>query len=361
MQCPSCGLQFDQPAPERCPRCGYVFAAPSAQPPQYNPYSPYPPSTSHEPPAGSGAPQNPPSYNPQGQYGGYAPPSGYGQPAPPSGYGQPYGQAAPPSYPLAPGYPPASYAPSGYPPQGYPPQGYPQGPLAPLPARKKSRTGLVIGIVAAVVIVLAACTGGTIWAMRSLGQTTVTTLSGTPSASASPTASETVIYGDTFKSDDEGWLDEPGHCFLKGDGYHVTNTWACYAPIGTQTDVDISVTTQQVGGPTTWPYGIIFRRTSVGNSYQFMIDSNGKWVFYKCVNDTCTALVDYTANASIRGGLNTPNALEVRIAGSHFDFYVNNTKVGSSDDTTFTSGKVGLVASKNVDSVFTNFVVSRPN
>ncbi len=357
MQCPSCGLQIDQSNLDRCPRCGYQFATASEPPPPYNPYSPYPMSAPQDPSAGPGAPQNPPPYNPYGQYGGYAPPSGYGQPAPPSGYGQPappsgygqpYGQAAPPSYPMAPGYAPS---------------GYPQGPLAPLPERKKSHTGLIVGIVAVVVVVLAACAGGTLWAVHSLGQTTVSAPSGTetPSAAASPTEAETVIYGNTFKTDDEGWLDEPGHCFLKSDGYHVTNTWACYAPIGTQTDVDISVTAQQVGGPANWPYGIIFHRASLGNSYQFMIDSNSDWVLFKCVNDTCTKLVDYTSNNAIHGGLNTSNTLKAHISGSHFDFFVNDTKVGSADDTTFTAGKLGLVATKNVDSVFTNFVVSRPN
>lgn len=358
MQCSSCGLQLDLPTPDHCPRCGYqLTAAPQPpqppqpqQPPQYNPYPPYAGSASgaepQEAPGDFNAPHYPPSYNPYGPYGGYAPPSGYGRPAPPSGYGLPYGQPAPPSYPMAPGFPPS---------------GYPQGPLAPLPERGKSRTGLVVGVIVAIVVLLAACTGGTIWALHSLGQTPVTAFSETPAASASPTPSEVAIYGDSFKANDEGWLDEPGHCFLKSDGYHVTNTWACYAPIGTQTDVDISVTVQQVGGPPTWPYGIIFRRASLGNSYQFMIDSDGEWVFYKCANNTCTKLVDYTANNAIRGGLNTSNALEVRISGSHFDFFVNNTKVGSSDDSTYTAGKLGLVASKNVDSVFTDFVVSRPN
>lgn len=355
-QCPSCGLQIDQPNLDRCPRCGYQFAATSEQPPQYNPYNPYPPSAPQGPSAGSGAPQNPPPYNPYGQYGGYAPasgygqpapPSGYGQPAPPSGYGQPYGQAAPPSYPLAP---------------GYPPQGYPQGPYAPPPQPKKSRAGLIVGIIVAVVVLLAACTGGTIWALSSLGQATVTNLSGTPGASASPTPGEVVIYGNTFASNADGWAQDPGHCYLDKDGYHAANNYICLAPIGDQTDVTITATVQQLSGPTTHAYGVPFRYASDGNFYDFMIDSNGKWLFDKCVNTTCTRLVDFTPNAAIKGGLHTANTLKVTAAGSHFEFFVNDTKVGSADDSTFTSGAVGVDGGdKGVTCVFTNFIVSRSN
>lgn len=387
MQCPSCGFQLDQQVAQ-CPRCGHQLATPTGQPapddapgagggnqpPQFNPYPPYPPYPApsegtpnvpvQQPPSGYGFPPSP--QNPYGSYGQpvpSAPPTGYGQPAAPSQpygqpysqpYGQPYGygQPAAPSYPMAPG-------------TGYPPPGYPQQPLAPLPERK-SRTGLIVGIIVAVVVVLALCSGGTLLALRSLAQTpsaaeTVTAASGTATPAASPTPPQTVIYTNTFASDDAAWLDEPGHCFLKSDGYHVTNTWACYAPVGVQTDVNISVKAEQISGPTNWPYGIIFRRASLGNSYQFMVDSNGEWVFFKCVSDSCKPLVDYTANSVIRGGLNTPNTLEVHISGSHFDFFVNGTKVGSSDDTAFTSGKVGLVATKNVDAAFTDLVIARPN
>lgn len=375
MQCPSCGLQIDQPNLDRCPRCGYQFATTSEQPSHYNPYNPYPPSAPQDPSAGSGAPQNPPPYNPYGQYGGYAPPSGYGQPAPPSGYGQPappsgygqpappsgygqpygYGQAAPPSYPMTPGYAPS---------------GYPQGPMAPLPERKKSRTGLIVGIVVAVVVLLAACGGGTVWAVRTLGQSAITNLSGTPTVSASSTQTttsatatpnETAIYGESFASNADGWAQDPGSCFLDKDGYHIKDGYICYAPIGDQSDVSISVTVQQVKGPTTWPYGIVFRDTADHADYQFMIDSNSKWVFFKCSSDNCANTIDYTGNSSIHGGLHTTNTLKVTAVGSHFEFFVNDTRVGTFDDSAYTSGGVGIGVGNNVEAVFTDFIVSRPN
>ncbi|MEV6645614.1 hypothetical protein [Amycolatopsis sp. NPDC051371] len=71
------------------------------------------------------------------------------QQPPPYGQGQPgYGQQGPPGYPQQPGYPPPGYPPQ----QGYPPPGY-AGPMRP---PKKKRTGLILGIVGAVVVLLGA-------------------------------------------------------------------------------------------------------------------------------------------------------------------------------------------------------------
>ncbi|WP_046774903.1 hypothetical protein [Streptomyces yangpuensis] len=99
---------------------------------------------SHNQPGPYGQPQQP------GPYGQQPPPPGpYGQPAQPG----PYGQPAPPQ----PGY--------GYPQQpGVPPQGYPQQPPAPpygYPQQapyggeppKKSKAGLIIGVVVAVAVI----------------------------------------------------------------------------------------------------------------------------------------------------------------------------------------------------------------
>ncbi|WP_410668594.1 hypothetical protein [Amycolatopsis sp. cmx-4-68] len=71
----------------------------------------------------------------------------------PPQYGQ--GQQGYPGHPQQqPGYPPPEYPRQqpGYPPPGYPPPGY--GP--PMPPPKKKRTGLILGIVGAVVVLLGA-------------------------------------------------------------------------------------------------------------------------------------------------------------------------------------------------------------
>lgn len=88
--------------------------------------------------------QQPPQYG-QGQQGQQGP-QGY------PGYGQQPGYP-----PQQPGHPPQQgYPPPGYPPQqGYPPPGY-GGPLPPHQPPKKKKTGLVLGIVGGVVVLLGA-------------------------------------------------------------------------------------------------------------------------------------------------------------------------------------------------------------
>jgi hypothetical protein len=255
--------------------------------------------------------------NPYGAYGGATPSSGYSQPAPLS---------------------------------------YPRPLLAPLPERKP-RAGRVVGILALVVVVIVACTGGALFAIHLLGQTTTSA----PSKTAG-TPTPDVIYGAKLTSivGAEGWSEVLDECFLGSDGYHVVRGYLCFAPAGTQTDVDVSLMVKQISGPTNYSYGIVFRRVALGNYYLFMIDSNSKWLFDKCVNDTCTRLVDFTPNDAIKGGLNTVNALEVSAKGSHFDFFVNGTKVGSADDSTFASGEVGVAGGNPIECVFTNFIVSLP-
>ena len=328
MQCPSCGLQIDQQNSERCPRCGCMLS--------------YPPT--HY--ASDDTPGSTPDSG--GQQGESQQTSGYRiPPAPENPYGTDGGSTPPSSYgqPTLQGYPIAS---------DYPPPTYPRPLLAPLPERKP-RAGRIVGIVALVVVVIAVCTGGALFAIHLLGQTTTGALSNT---AGTPTPD--VIYGAKLTSIDgaEGWSEVLDECFLGSDGYHVMRGYLCYAPAGTQADVDVSLMVQQISGPTNYGYGIVFRRVALGNYYLFMIDSNSKWLFVKCVNDTCTKMVDFTPNDAIKGGLKTVNALEVSAKGSHFDFFVNATKVGSADDSTFASGEVGVVGGSSSECVFTNFIVS---
>ncbi|HEX5546291.1 MAG TPA: hypothetical protein VFX24_02720, partial [Ktedonobacterales bacterium] len=264
--------------------------------------------------------------DPPNQYTPYTP---YAQPGQPGDYDQPYGQSAPPSYPSQGGpYQPA------YPPFGY---AQPQPPYAyPAPQQRKNRTGLIVGIVVAAVVLLVACTSGTIFAVHSLGRTSAAA----KRPSASPTLSASKVYSNTFSSSADDWTEIPQHCFLANDGYHAAGGYYCTVPVAEQDNVDVSVNVRQVSGPTNWPYGLFFRQQDKDNDYAFMITSNGEWVFLKCLNADCTTPVYFTANSAIKPGLDTTNTIEVRATGPHFVFFVNGTQVGSYDDTALTFGKV---------------------
>lgn len=134
MRCPTCGYQIDQYHLDHCPNCGNLLPTQAGQAAQ--PTAEHPPS------------QQPP-YDPYPQY------------SPPDGYGR----HAPPSYPIAPGYPPP-----GYPPQGYYPQpgAYPAPPhyeypppFAPLTQQETGGgfaiAGLILGIVSIPIALFAIC------------------------------------------------------------------------------------------------------------------------------------------------------------------------------------------------------------
>ncbi|OII61623.1 hypothetical protein BJP40_04645 [Streptomyces sp. CC53] len=107
-----------------------------------------------------GQPQQPGPYGPPGPQGGQPGPYGPPPQAPPPGYGYPQQQPQPGyGYPQQPPGQPNPYAQPPQPPYGQPPQPNPYGgapgghPGAPAPQAPKKKTGLILGVTAAVAAV----------------------------------------------------------------------------------------------------------------------------------------------------------------------------------------------------------------
>jgi hypothetical protein len=343
MNCPTCGLYLDRPT-DRCPRCGQPFPRPGSAPSagQY------------------GAPAEQGGYGAPAGQGGYGPPPGYAQEPPAYGYsnqpsGSPYGPPSgspygPPSTPF--GSPAGPSRPlSGQSDFGYGQNAGGGTPLAPSPwggtavpmtqvRRTQNRFRIIAAVITLVVI-------GAVIAVAAL-----TSKSGGTNAS-------NVIYSNALTSASSDWS-TGGQCNFANDGYHIKNGFICYAPAGDLGDATATVDVKQLSGSTTAAdFGIALRRTSQGNYYQFGIDGNSEWDFGKVVGGTFKNLVDPTSNAAIKGGLNTTNTVQVVAKGGHFDFFVNGTKVGQADDTTFASGKSGLFVSDQAEAVFTNLKITK--
>jgi hypothetical protein len=156
------------------------------------------------------------------------------------------------------------------------------------------------------------------------------------------------------------WAND-ANCSFKPDGYHIVASYICYAPPNDVSNVTVSVTAKQVAGVTNHFYGLVLRRASVGNYYDFEIDGNGKWEFYVYKNNQGAPLVDLTANAAILTGLSVANTLQVTAIGAHFVFVVNGAQVGQADDSTFSSGYLGLEGEDGADVVYTNFKAVQPS
>ena len=242
--------------------------------------------------------------------------------------------------------------------------------MAPLPPTstppRKGRGGLIIGVLIALVVLLASGLGVSLYALNARNQQTGQTGTSSPStattATASPTPTSTgtgaVLYQDAFTSEATGWSND-SHCFFEKNSYHVRDGYLCYAPAGNIGDGNFSVDAYQVSGDPVWFYGIVVRRVSKGNYYAFYVDGNSQFLFSKYVNGTRTDILAITPSAAIKGGLNTINTLLVRAQGSHFTFYVNGTKVGEADDSTFTTGYSGIEGGGGgIEVAFNNFKIT---
>lgn len=171
-------------------------------------------------------------------------------------------------------------------------------------------------------------------------------------------APNAVVFHDSLKSNVNGWASDT-HCGFKDGGYLVKNNFYCLAPTGAFGNVAVSVKARQVAGPTTWFYGIVVRQKEGGNFYEADIDSNGKWLIRKVVNDQSSDIKPYLPNPAIKHGLGVTNTLKVIAVGSHITWFVNGTEVGQVTDSTFSAGRVGLSATgPGVQVVYKDLTIS---
>jgi hypothetical protein len=325
---------------------------PGAEParPDWNQPMPEPPA--YTPPAAT-----PPGEQPTllyGQQPGYTPPGYTPQPQPPA-----YGQPQTPSY----GQPPQPQPTYGQPQTpAYGAQGYGAAPAQPwagqaqVQPQKKSRTGCIVGCVVALVLVLA-LVGGGVALLATRGGLTIGGATVGGNTNTGP-GGGSIIYQDALNGSTKAQWANDSNCFFGSGGYHINAAFICYAPADKVGDAVTTVSVSQTSGPITYPYGLVIRRVSKGNYYEFLIDANGKWLFDKVVNGTTTDIVKFTADKSIKTGLNQSNTISVQAKGSHFVFSVNGTQVGTADDSTFTSGETGLSGTDTIEVVYTNLIIS---
>jgi hypothetical protein len=253
-------------------------------------------------------------------------------------YGQPmYGQPLPPGYPLyAPGMPP------GYPTPASPPA-------------RKSRMGLIIGIVAAALVAVLVTSVGVALALTS-GR--IASLAGeAPTTLPTPTLVESPVFDDPLTSPQHPWP-VSDHCFFAADGYHIKDSRICFAPTGVFGDQSIRVRVKQISGSSDHGVGVVFRvrDRAAENRYTFLVFSDGTWNFYKFVNGTRTDIEDNTDPAI--NGLNQVNELKIVARGDDFQFFANGKKLGETHDSTFDLGEVGLDVGQGNEAVFSDLHIA---
>jgi hypothetical protein len=229
----------------------------------------------------------------------------------------------------------------------------PPAPVKPRPSRNRRRLASII----AFIVILGACAG--------YGYLTFVVHGGPKPTSATNIPDTNALFSDPLTSDINGWSVIDSHCFFQDNTYHIKDSVVCFAPYThSVSDASITVQAKQVAGPLTQLYGIIFRGSNRlagstdGNWYEFAIDSDRQWGFFKSINGTGSIIVDETTSTAINGDRDATNTLTVQAEGSHFVFFINGTQVGEADDSTFATGAVGLFADSNTEVAYTNFEIT---
>jgi hypothetical protein len=242
---------------------------------------------------------------------------------------------------------------------------YPTSGMPPTAPRPRSPLSPVLGFLAGVILV-----GLIAAAVFYLGpgqsvvretRATATTQVSTPTAAATATPVERVIYQDslTTPGSSSGWSKDPA-CAFKSDGLHVIGPFICIAPPDALADGTVTVTLKQVSGAADRVIGIVFRRVSIGSYYITQIDSLGHWSLDKVVNGTHTSLVAQQSSPALRMGTGASNTLTMHMVGSRFTITANGTPLGSADDATFASGLIGLAGDADSEVIFNDLTISAP-
>ena len=139
----------------------------------------------------------------------------------------------------------------------------------------------------------------------------------------------------------EGDQGNGGNCAFTGGAYHVSQTDPNYLTWCSATTTDFSnfvfeVQMKIIKGDVG---GIIFRNSV----YTFDVGQDGSYQLLVCAS-TCTSPRSFNSSA-IKVGLNQTNLIAVSAQGSAIGLYVNHQLIDSLDDSTSSSGQIGVIAS----------------
>ncbi|KXK45703.1 MAG: hypothetical protein UZ10_BCD003001803 [Bacteroidetes bacterium OLB10] len=180
-----------------------------------------------------------------------------------------------------------------------------------------------------------------------------------------------VLFQDDFSNQTTGWdrlLVNEGIMDYDSGGYRIlvnalqTNFWS--TPNKTFNDVRIEVDTGKLAGPDENRIGLLCRFN--GKDYYFFIMTSDGFYgvgLFKDGQATLLGQSEMLSSDNINKGL-AINHLRADCAGQTLTFYVNGFQIAQAQDSTLTSGDVGMLAgtfsTAGVDIVFDNFVVLQP-
>ncbi len=144
---------------------------------------------------------------------------------------------------------------------------------------------------------------------------------------------------------DEGTTPNVGFCTFRGGAYHVAISqahqfWYCSDYSSTFSDFAYQVQMAIIKGDTG---GISFRISGSGSLYYFYIDTQGNYELDVNENHNFIRAISRGSSPAIKTGYNQPNLIAVVAQGNSFDLYVNLQHLVHVNNTTFSTGQVGVI------------------
>jgi len=139
------------------------------------------------------------------------------------------------------------------------------------------------------------------------------------------------------------WSVTGGNYKMRGTG---ANSWAGSLYNASYYDFVYQARVKRTSGPLTQSMGLFFRADNpnpyAGNGYGFHITADGYYSLWKYTSGSPSSLISSTSSSAINTGLGNWNILKVVTLGAQISVYVNGTLLGSVNDSSYLSGKVGV-------------------
>jgi hypothetical protein len=154
---------------------------------------------------------------------------------------------------------------------------------------------------------------------------------------------------DDFSDKSGGWTeysDDEIRKWYENGKYHILvkkPNWASWSDQGNYPDFMLQVDAAQVSGPY-GEYGLVFRAVANDNFYHFKVSAYGNWGLWKMVDGKWEEIVGWTSSSAIKKGRGI-NVLKVIATASEISLCVNDVHLKTVTDSTFSAGKVGMMAS----------------
>jgi hypothetical protein len=189
-----------------------------------------------------------------------------------------------------------------------------------------------------------------------------------------PPPPQDILFQDDFSDPNSGWEVgeyDAGDVGYKDGAYFVTSTvmetlmWGVANRSFDNVVIEVDATQIVAGPESNNAYGVVCREQGGldGYGYYLRISGDGYYSIAKAIDEEFTALIDWTESDAINQG-DATNHIRAICNGTTLELFVNGQRLGSVEDSTFTSGDIAFSATTYEGAMtevhFDNLMVLKP-